>query len=264
MILMSCISAFYYIKIVQFLFFNVTEKPKFYYTPSYGVSIIMILITFLNVFFCCAPYLLMDILYFENLAFLLDNCLDLKAFNNDLIEHTLLNAIIVNNTVTIETVETVDTINTAVAIVNPINPIDPIDPIDPIGPIDPIDPIGPIDPVANMNLKDALATHLSLSKNTPVSFEEYAKWFNSLDSESVKTIVREFSLFDTTYIYKGDAIDWYSYNLELSNKDQYNVISGNLSEKLKLLLGDGKFSKNLLKTKSLWTTDLNSRILSDL
>lgn len=227
MILMSCISAFYYIKIVQFLFFNVTEKPKFYYTPSYGVSTIMILITFLNVFFCCAPYLLMDILYFENLAFLLDNYLDLKAFNNDLIEHTLLNTIVVNNTVTVGAMDTVNTID----------------------------------------LTDALAVNPSVLENTdktPVSFEEYAKWFNSLDPESVKTIIREFSLFDTTYIYKGDAIDWYSYNLELSNKDHYDAIHGNLSDKLKLLLGDGKFSQNLLKTKSLWTTDLNSRILSDL
>lgn len=224
MILMSCISAFYYIKIVQFLFFNVTEKPKFYYTPSYGVSIIMILITFLNVFFCCAPYLLMDILYFENLAFLLDNYLDLKAFNCDLIEHTLLNTTVINNTVTIGTTDTIDFTN-------------------------------------------ILATNSSLLEirdKTPVSFEEYAKWFNSLDSESVKTIVREFSLFDTTYIYKGDAIDWYSYNLELLNKDKSSAIHDNLSEKLKLLLGDGKFSQHLLKTKSLWTTDLNSQILRDL
>ena len=73
MILVSCISAFYYIKIIQFLFFNVTEKPKFYYTPSYIIATIMILITFLNVFFCCAPFILMDILYFENLTFFMDN-----------------------------------------------------------------------------------------------------------------------------------------------------------------------------------------------
>lgn len=73
MILMSCISTFYYIRIVQFLFFNVNEKPKFYYPINYSISIIIILITFLNIFFCCFPWLLMDILYYENLIFFLDN-----------------------------------------------------------------------------------------------------------------------------------------------------------------------------------------------
>lgn len=212
MILMSCISTFYYIRIVQFLFFNVTEKPKFYYTPSYTISLIMILITFLNVFFCCAPWLLMDILYFETLMFFIDNFIET---NTDLLNQA--NNLIVDLNLDIMDSKELTSDNESSVLFS----IDSLKDINIIS-------IKELD-WSNVNFKELLTmgnnimSFINCDYNNQfkqlISFEEYVSWFNSLDSETVKLIFKEYSFFDKTYIYKGDAIDWYEFNLELKKQD---------------------------------------------
>jgi NADH-quinone oxidoreductase subunit N len=63
LIIMSCISTFYYIRITQALFFNINNSPKYYFNISYPVALILIVLTFLNIFFCCFPWVIMDIIY---------------------------------------------------------------------------------------------------------------------------------------------------------------------------------------------------------
>jgi NADH-quinone oxidoreductase subunit N len=64
LILMSCISTFYYIRITQSLFFtSINGKPEFYITIKYFISLILILLTFINIFFCCFPWLIMDLIF---------------------------------------------------------------------------------------------------------------------------------------------------------------------------------------------------------
>lgn len=62
LIIMSCISTFYYIRIVQALFFNTNSKPKFYCTIPYWISLILVLLTIINIFFCCFSWLFLDII----------------------------------------------------------------------------------------------------------------------------------------------------------------------------------------------------------
>lgn len=61
LIIMSCISTFYYIRVVQALFFNTNTDSKFYYEIPYVVSLILVILTILNIFFCCFPWLFLDI-----------------------------------------------------------------------------------------------------------------------------------------------------------------------------------------------------------
>lgn len=91
MILMSCISTFYYIRIVQALFFNVNEKPNFFYIPNYTITTIIVLITFINVFLCCNPWLLMDLLYSDSLIFLTGHINKLNFYNEQFIQNTISN-----------------------------------------------------------------------------------------------------------------------------------------------------------------------------
>ena len=62
LIIMSCISTFYYIRVVQALFFNTNTTSKFYYEIPYIVSLILVILTILNIFFCCFPWLFLDII----------------------------------------------------------------------------------------------------------------------------------------------------------------------------------------------------------
>jgi NADH:ubiquinone oxidoreductase subunit 2 (subunit N) len=63
LIIMSCISTFYYVRITQSLFFNTLSKPKFFITLNYPLSLFLVILTFINIFFCCFPWLIMDIIY---------------------------------------------------------------------------------------------------------------------------------------------------------------------------------------------------------
>jgi NADH-quinone oxidoreductase subunit N len=66
LILMSCIGTFYYIRVTQSLFFNsIDYKPQYYLTIKYIIGLILILLTFINIFFCCFPWLLMDIIFVD-------------------------------------------------------------------------------------------------------------------------------------------------------------------------------------------------------
>lgn len=74
LIFMSCISTFYYIRIVQALFFNtITNKPKFYYDIPYIVSLILIILTIINIFFCCFSWLFLDIINSDYYFYLIIN-----------------------------------------------------------------------------------------------------------------------------------------------------------------------------------------------
>lgn len=63
LLIMSCISTFYYIRIVQALFFNTNASPKFFCSITYPAALIIVIITFINIFFFCIPWLFMDIIY---------------------------------------------------------------------------------------------------------------------------------------------------------------------------------------------------------
>jgi len=65
LIIMSCISTFYYVRIVQALFFNTNSKPKFYYNIPYAISLILVILTIVNIFFCSFSWLFLDILNSE-------------------------------------------------------------------------------------------------------------------------------------------------------------------------------------------------------
>lgn len=62
LIIMSCISTFYYVRIIQALFFNTNSKPKFYYTIPYPISLILVILTIINIFFCTFSWLFLDII----------------------------------------------------------------------------------------------------------------------------------------------------------------------------------------------------------
>jgi NADH-quinone oxidoreductase subunit N len=63
LILMSCISTFYYIRITQSLFFiSIHAKPQYYLNLNYIISTLLILLTFINIFFCCFPWIFMDLI----------------------------------------------------------------------------------------------------------------------------------------------------------------------------------------------------------
>jgi NADH-quinone oxidoreductase subunit N len=70
LIIMSCLSTFYYIRIVQALFFNTTSKPKFYNQLPYWVCLILVIFTLINIFFAMTPSLLLDFYYSEILDIL--------------------------------------------------------------------------------------------------------------------------------------------------------------------------------------------------
>lgn len=67
LLIMSCISTFYYIRIVQAIFFNNINliTPKSFLQLNYSVSFILVIITFINLFFSLIPWLFMDIIYEE-------------------------------------------------------------------------------------------------------------------------------------------------------------------------------------------------------
>jgi NADH-quinone oxidoreductase subunit N len=71
LIIMSCISTFYYVRIVQALFFNTNSKPKFYYNIPYYISVLLIILTIINIFFCCFSWLILDIINCEHYLFYL-------------------------------------------------------------------------------------------------------------------------------------------------------------------------------------------------
>lgn len=251
MILMSCVSAFYYIRVVQFLFFNVTEKPKFYYTPSYTISVIMVLITFLNVFFCCAPWLLMDILYYENLMFFLDNFIDnLSYLNNlkDVIDPTLLNNLnnVPLNIFTFKfepnNISKIDYFTKNVDVFNYYfkNPTkiykaffitnDFIN--SHIYNFDLIknstisfikEYIKQQTSTQNLSVTDFINNKTNIEKvHSIISMPEYIKWITSLDPETQRIITTEFGITNKSYIYSGDAIDWYQYFIDSNLKPENN------------------------------------------
>lgn len=63
LLIMSCISTFYYIRIVQAIFFYTNSTPKFFNQVTYPIALIITIITFINLFFFCIPWLFMDIIY---------------------------------------------------------------------------------------------------------------------------------------------------------------------------------------------------------
>lgn len=73
LIIMSCISAFYYVRIVKDLFFNKPNISKFYSPVSYIISVLLIIGLIMHLGFLC---------YFGSLNFILTNTLDFYTFNN--------------------------------------------------------------------------------------------------------------------------------------------------------------------------------------
>lgn len=76
LLIMSCISTFYYIRVVQAIFFHTNSTPKFFDQLTYPAALIIVIITFINLLFFCIPWLFMDIIY-EHVYFVFIQILNL-------------------------------------------------------------------------------------------------------------------------------------------------------------------------------------------
>lgn len=84
-IITSCISTFYYIRIVQILFFKNNNKPKFYETFNYSTTLLIIILTYINIFFCICPWILMDLIYDSIIEFFKQISLSNTIFDSETI-----------------------------------------------------------------------------------------------------------------------------------------------------------------------------------
>ena len=64
LIIMSCISAYYYVRIITFLFFFKIKKSKFLINIPFTISLLIILCTIINLFFCLFVFEILDIIFF--------------------------------------------------------------------------------------------------------------------------------------------------------------------------------------------------------
>lgn len=61
LILMSLISAYYYIRPIKILLFSTNKRPKFFHEISFFSSLIILIFFFFNIFLILEPYLLFDL-----------------------------------------------------------------------------------------------------------------------------------------------------------------------------------------------------------
>jgi NADH-quinone oxidoreductase subunit N len=69
-LLFSLIIIFYYIRIIKMLIFTKYDfsSINFYYPIKYGTSLILVTITYVNLFFCLNPSIFFDFFYYQILA----------------------------------------------------------------------------------------------------------------------------------------------------------------------------------------------------